>query len=306
MADVGVRARAGARYRRPRGRQQRVALAKSETLNTTRRPAARPLDGVRIVDLTAFWAGPAATHLLAAFGAEVIKVESIQRPDGIRYSGGMRKDVDDWWEYGWVFHAMNTNKRSVTLDLGSDEGTPTVHRIGGRRRRRDRELLTAGDGPVRADRRHAAGGQPQTRRRPHARLRAGRPVARTRRIRPHHGAACRTGLGDRTTGCPASDAARSLRSAGRGARRLRRAGRAELCRTGRDGSAARAAHAGNGVECHRDTGDRIRGLRKDVESPRQSRLRRGDPEPLPVCRRTGRRRLDRGHRARRPAVVRAG
>jgi crotonobetainyl-CoA:carnitine CoA-transferase CaiB-like acyl-CoA transferase len=81
-----------------------------------------PLKGLRIVDLTAFWAGPAATHLLAAFGADVVKVESIQRPDGIRYSGGMRSDVDDWWEYGWVFHAMNTNKRSVTLDLGSDEG----------------------------------------------------------------------------------------------------------------------------------------------------------------------------------------
>ncbi len=81
-----------------------------------------PLDGVRVVDLTAFWAGPSATHLLAAFGADVVKVESIQRPDGIRYSGGMRKDVDDWWEYGWVFHAMNTNKRSVTLDLGSSEG----------------------------------------------------------------------------------------------------------------------------------------------------------------------------------------
>nr|WP_142245648.1 CoA transferase [Mycobacterium sp. IS-836] len=85
-------------------------------------PRTRPLEGVRVVDLTAFWAGPAATHLLAAFGADVVKVESIQRPDGIRYSGGMRKDVDDWWEYGWVFHAMNTNKRSVTLDLGSDEG----------------------------------------------------------------------------------------------------------------------------------------------------------------------------------------
>jgi crotonobetainyl-CoA:carnitine CoA-transferase CaiB-like acyl-CoA transferase len=85
-------------------------------------PQGRPLEGVRIVDLTAFWAGPAATHLLAAFGADVIKVESIQRPDGIRYSGGMRTDVDDWWEYGWVFHAMNTNKRSVTLDLGSSEG----------------------------------------------------------------------------------------------------------------------------------------------------------------------------------------
>ncbi|OBF85217.1 acyl-CoA transferase [Mycobacterium sp. 852002-51163_SCH5372311] len=85
-------------------------------------PRGLPLHGVRIVDLTAFWAGPAATHVLAAFGADVVKVESIQRPDGIRYSGGMRKDVDDWWEYGWVFHAMNTNKRSVTLDLNSDDG----------------------------------------------------------------------------------------------------------------------------------------------------------------------------------------
>lgn len=85
-------------------------------------PRTLPLAGVRIVDLTAFWAGPAATHLLAAFGADVVKVESIQRPDGIRYSGGMRTDVDDWWEYGWVFHAMNTNKRSVTLDLGSEDG----------------------------------------------------------------------------------------------------------------------------------------------------------------------------------------
>ncbi|WP_343601698.1 CoA transferase, partial [Mycobacterium sp.] len=81
-----------------------------------------PLDGVRVIDLTAFWAGPAATHLLAAFGADVIKIESIQRPDGIRYSGGMRTDVDDWWEYSWVFHAVNANKRSVTLDLGSGEG----------------------------------------------------------------------------------------------------------------------------------------------------------------------------------------
>lgn len=84
--------------------------------------AGLPLAGVRIVDLTAFWAGPAATHSLAAMGADVIKIESIQRPDGIRYSGGMRTDVDDWWEYGWVFHAMNSNKRSVTLDLESEDG----------------------------------------------------------------------------------------------------------------------------------------------------------------------------------------
>ncbi|MFZ0833200.1 MAG: CoA transferase [Mycobacterium sp.] len=87
-------------------------------------PTARclPLDGIRIVDLTAFWAGPSATHSLAAFGADVVKVESVQRPDGIRYSGGMRSDVDDWWEYGWLFQGVNTNKRSVTLDLQSAAG----------------------------------------------------------------------------------------------------------------------------------------------------------------------------------------
>jgi crotonobetainyl-CoA:carnitine CoA-transferase CaiB-like acyl-CoA transferase len=102
--------------------------ADNESLWQAREPGATdatpdlPLAGVRIIDLTAFWAGPAATHSLAAFGADVIKIESIQRPDGIRYSGGMRTDVDDWWEYGWVFHAMNTNKRSVTLDLESEDG----------------------------------------------------------------------------------------------------------------------------------------------------------------------------------------
>lgn len=88
-----------------------------------------PLAGVRVVDFTAFWAGPAASNALAAFGADVIKIESIQRPDGIRYSGGMRTDVDDWWEYGWVFHAMNTNKRSVTLDLQSQDGLRLVRQL---------------------------------------------------------------------------------------------------------------------------------------------------------------------------------
>ena len=93
------------------------------------RSAEAPLAGVRVVDFTAFWAGPAASNSLAAFGADVIKIESIQRPDGIRYSGGMRTDVDDWWEYGWVFHAMNTNKRSVTLDLQSEDGLRLVREL---------------------------------------------------------------------------------------------------------------------------------------------------------------------------------
>lgn len=94
----------------------------SPTARKAPRAGDRPLDGIRIVDLTAFWAGPSATHALAAFGADVIKIESIQRPDGIRYSGAMRGDVEDWWEYGWLFQGVNTNKRSVTLDLQSADG----------------------------------------------------------------------------------------------------------------------------------------------------------------------------------------
>jgi crotonobetainyl-CoA:carnitine CoA-transferase CaiB-like acyl-CoA transferase len=105
-----------------RGEADGESLWQARESATPAATADLPLAGVRIVDLTAFWAGPAATHSLAAFGADVIKIEAIQRPDGIRYSGGMRTDVDDWWEYGWVFHAMNTNKRSVTLDLESEDG----------------------------------------------------------------------------------------------------------------------------------------------------------------------------------------
>ena len=117
-----VRARTGAPHCGPRRRQTTDRLGRSVISNASRNAAGRRSRAFASSILTAFWAGPAATHLLAAFGADVVKVESIQRPDGIRYSGGMRKDVDDWWEYGWVFHAMNTNKRSVTLDLGSEDG----------------------------------------------------------------------------------------------------------------------------------------------------------------------------------------
>jgi crotonobetainyl-CoA:carnitine CoA-transferase CaiB-like acyl-CoA transferase len=89
----------------------------------------RPLEGVRIVDLTAFFAGPSGTGYLAALGADVIKVESIQRPDGIRFAGGQITQAGDWWEYSWVFHGVNADKRGVTLDLTRDEGIELLYRL---------------------------------------------------------------------------------------------------------------------------------------------------------------------------------
>ena len=219
---MSVRARpCAARRARGRRRPRHHTGSQGEFTGTVGHQLRLPLDGVRVVDLTAFWAGPAATHPLAAFGADVVKVESIQRPDGIRYSGGMRNDVDDWWEYGWVFQAMNTNKRSVTLDLDSEDGVACSCELVRRRRRGDRELLAAGDGPVRARRRRPARAQSPARRRPDAGVRARRPLARPGRLRAHHGADRRPGLGHRIARRPAGRAARSLRPAGRCPRRVR-------------------------------------------------------------------------------------
>jgi len=88
-----------------------------------------PLDGIRIVDLTAFWAGPSATHFLAALGADVVKVESVQRPDGIRFAAGPPEGTQRWWEYSWLFHGVNVGKRSITLDLGRPEGVELAKRL---------------------------------------------------------------------------------------------------------------------------------------------------------------------------------
>lgn len=81
-----------------------------------------PLEGVRIVDLTAFWAGPFATQYLATLGADVIKVESAQRPDPIRFSVSVPITTEQWYERGSMFLAVNLNKRGITLDLSQPRG----------------------------------------------------------------------------------------------------------------------------------------------------------------------------------------
>lgn len=87
-----------------------------------------PLGGLKVLDFTAFWAGPAGTHLLACLGADVVKVESIQRPDGMRFTTA-KPGHEKWWEWGAVFHGVNSNKRSVTLDLADDRGRALVLRL---------------------------------------------------------------------------------------------------------------------------------------------------------------------------------
>jgi len=94
-----------------------------------RPPDGRPLDGVRVVDMTAWWAGPAAGHVLAALGADVVKVESTARPDLMRYSSTRPPTEDLWWEWGPIYHGANNGKRGITLDLTRPEGIELLKRI---------------------------------------------------------------------------------------------------------------------------------------------------------------------------------
>src|SRR5713101_7186797 len=96
----------------------------------------RPLEGVRIVDLTVVWAGPYGTMQLADWGAEVIRVESIQHfanntrgqtpwpPRNVgsaTAAGGFGFPYGEIGERPWnqapVFNAHGRNKLSMTVDL---------------------------------------------------------------------------------------------------------------------------------------------------------------------------------------------
>ena len=77
-------------------------------------------------------------------GAEVLHVEAIQRPDGMRLAAaGTFLDRDRWWEYSFFFLSINENKRDLTLDLNRPEGIALRGAADRAVRRRRRELHAA-------------------------------------------------------------------------------------------------------------------------------------------------------------------
>src|SRR5690606_20777571 len=76
----------------------------------------RALSGVRVIDFTQVAAGPVCTMMLADRGADVIKIEAP--------SGDLGRQLGPPWQNGHsvIFMALNRNKRSIVLDLKSEEG----------------------------------------------------------------------------------------------------------------------------------------------------------------------------------------
>jgi crotonobetainyl-CoA:carnitine CoA-transferase CaiB-like acyl-CoA transferase len=81
-----------------------------------------PLAGVRVIDLTAFWAGPIIGWACAVLGAEVIHVESTKRPDGIRLNATRPMSEPRWWEWCPMFQGSNTNKLDLAVELDTERG----------------------------------------------------------------------------------------------------------------------------------------------------------------------------------------
>src|ERR1700730_13887114 len=80
------------------------------------KPSQQPLAGIRALEIAAYISGPYAGSLLSALGAEVVKIEP---PDGEAFRIGM----NEWSPY---FRQYNTGKKSVAVDLKSEQGVSLV------------------------------------------------------------------------------------------------------------------------------------------------------------------------------------
>ena len=81
----------------------------------------KPLNGIKVIDLTHMLAGPYAGMVIADLGAEVVKVEPLRTGEMTR--GLLKSDPNySFKDFGAYFLTLNRNKKSVSLDLKTDQG----------------------------------------------------------------------------------------------------------------------------------------------------------------------------------------
>jgi crotonobetainyl-CoA:carnitine CoA-transferase CaiB-like acyl-CoA transferase len=111
------------RVRDGKGSRQPIRMApRSDPRPATSDDDALPFSGLRILDFTAFWAGPSATQMFAMLGAEVIHVESPRRPDGGRHNTPRPAGADQWWEWSPTYLGTNSDKLGIAVDMATAAG----------------------------------------------------------------------------------------------------------------------------------------------------------------------------------------
>jgi len=87
-----------------------------------------PFEGLRVVDLTVYWAGPTVGRFLGQLGAEVIKIESRNAPDGARFmppSVNNERGVNR----GAMFYELNPSKLDLTLNLKKQPARDIIQKL---------------------------------------------------------------------------------------------------------------------------------------------------------------------------------
>lgn len=97
----------------------------------------RPLEGLRVIELTTAWAGPMSGRVLAYLGAESIHVEAPNRVNSWRLNKDRPNPVnfpnnepgERWYDRSFLFNSQNVNKLSCILNLKTEEGRDTLRRL---------------------------------------------------------------------------------------------------------------------------------------------------------------------------------
>jgi crotonobetainyl-CoA:carnitine CoA-transferase CaiB-like acyl-CoA transferase len=90
----------------------------------------RPLDGIRVLDLTQVFAGPTCTRILSDLGAEVIRMEAPTRLDVTRSLIHVDNDgADVPWERALYFTIRNAGKKEIVVDLNQERGRELIREL---------------------------------------------------------------------------------------------------------------------------------------------------------------------------------
>ncbi|MEM7278323.1 MAG: CoA transferase [Pseudomonadota bacterium] len=107
------------------------ATLSARTTTAEKQSPRRPLEGIRVLDLTWVWAGAFGAMNLAHLGADVIKVESSHRPDLYRRLPIVQEEFveNPGLNHSGMFNQWNQGKRSVSINLSSPEGIELVKQL---------------------------------------------------------------------------------------------------------------------------------------------------------------------------------